>query len=52
MWVIFVRKNIVQDDIPEAVLGFTAEGLARSVERLTVERKVADWNPLFGPIPE
>ena len=38
MWVIFVRENIVQDDIPVAVLGFTAAGLAQSVERLTAER--------------
>ena len=51
MWVIFVRKNIVQGDIPEAVLGFTAAGLAQSVERLTAEREVADSNPLAGPIP-
>ena len=50
MWVIFVRKNIVQDDIPVAVLGFTAAGLAQSVECLTAEREVADSYPGAGPV--
>ena len=50
MWVIFERKNIVQDDIPVAVLGFTAAGLAQSVECLTAEREVADSNPGAEPI--
>jgi len=50
--VIFVRKNIVQNDIPVAVLGFTVAGLAQSVERLTAEREVEGSNPGAGPIPE
>ena len=53
MWVIFVRKNIIQNDIPVAVLGFTAVGLAQSVECLTAEREVApDSNHGAGPIRE
>ena len=50
--VTFVRKNIVQNGIPVAVLGFTAAALAQSVERLTAGREVADSNPGAGPIPE
>ena len=50
--VIFVRKNIVQNGIPAAVLGFTAAALAQSVERLTAGREVVDSNPGAGPIPE
>ena len=50
--VIFVRKNIVQNGIPVAVLGFTAAALAQSVERLTAGREVADSTPGAGPIPE
>ena len=52
MWVIFERKNIVQNGIPVAVLGFTAAELAQSVERLTAGQEVADSNPGAGPIPE
>ena len=50
--VIFVRKNIVQNGIPVAVLGFTGAALAQSVERLTAGREVVDSNPGAGPIPE
>ena len=50
--VIFVRKNIVQNGIPVAVLGFTGAALAQSVERLTAGREVVDSNPGARPIPE
>ena len=36
--------------MPVAVFGFTAAGLAQSVECLTAEREVADSNPGAGPI--